>query len=132
METWVASMLQLCLVGGGHDDEIGQTAETSKIRRFTKDCHDGIVIHGTFILGLRGETKETIEETIRFAKEINLHNSGIARCAMPRLPLRPGAREQMAARRGPGALDRAWDANRAAVLSAFEPYRDLRLGGSIL
>jgi radical SAM superfamily enzyme YgiQ (UPF0313 family) len=41
-------------------------------RRFTKDCHElGIVIHGTFILGLPGETKETIEETIRFATEIN-------------------------------------------------------------
>jgi hopanoid biosynthesis associated radical SAM protein HpnJ len=41
-------------------------------RRFTKDCHDlGITIHGTFILGLPGETKETIEETIRFATEIN-------------------------------------------------------------
>jgi len=41
-------------------------------RRFTKDCHElGIVIHGTFILGLPGETLETIEETIRFAIEIN-------------------------------------------------------------
>jgi radical SAM superfamily enzyme YgiQ (UPF0313 family) len=41
-------------------------------KRFTKDCHElGIVIHGTFILGLPGETKETIEETIRFATEIN-------------------------------------------------------------
>src|SRR5262249_11387217 len=36
-------------------------------RRFTKDCHElGIKIHGTFILGLPGETRETIEETIRF------------------------------------------------------------------
>lgn len=43
-------------------------------RRFTKDCHDlGIVIHGTFILGLPGETRETIGETIRFAKDINPH-----------------------------------------------------------
>jgi len=43
-------------------------------RRFTKDCHAlGITIHGTFILGLPGETRETIEETIRFATEINPH-----------------------------------------------------------
>src|ERR1700732_486640 len=43
-------------------------------RRFTKDCHElGITIHGTFILGLPGESKETIEETIRFANEINPH-----------------------------------------------------------
>jgi hopanoid biosynthesis associated radical SAM protein HpnJ len=43
-------------------------------RRFTKDCHElGITIHGTFIIGLPGESRETIEETIRFAKEINPH-----------------------------------------------------------
>jgi hopanoid biosynthesis associated radical SAM protein HpnJ len=43
-------------------------------RRFTKDCHElGITIHGTFIMGLPGETKETIEETIRYATEINPH-----------------------------------------------------------
>jgi hopanoid biosynthesis associated radical SAM protein HpnJ len=43
-------------------------------RRFTKDCHElGITIHGTFVLGLPGESRETIEETIRFATEINPH-----------------------------------------------------------
>ncbi|HET7564728.1 MAG TPA: hopanoid biosynthesis associated radical SAM protein HpnJ [Gemmatimonadaceae bacterium] len=43
-------------------------------KRFTRDCRDlGITIHGTFILGLPGETRETIEETIRYAKEINPH-----------------------------------------------------------
>jgi radical SAM superfamily enzyme YgiQ (UPF0313 family) len=31
----------------------------------------GIIIHGTFIMGLPGETRGTIEETIRFSKEIN-------------------------------------------------------------
>ena len=51
-------------------------------RRFTKDCHElGIVIHGTFILGLPGETKETIEETIRFAKEINPHTIQVSLAA---------------------------------------------------
>jgi hopanoid biosynthesis associated radical SAM protein HpnJ len=43
-------------------------------RRFTRDCHEfGITIHGTFIMGLPGESKETIQETIRFATEINPH-----------------------------------------------------------
>ena len=52
------------------------------VTRFTKDCHDlGIVIHGTFILGLPGETKETIEETIRFAKEINPHTIQVSLAA---------------------------------------------------
>ncbi len=51
-------------------------------RRFTKDCHElGIVIHGTFILGLPGETKETIEETIRFANEINPHTIQVSLAA---------------------------------------------------
>ncbi len=51
-------------------------------RRFTKDCHElGITIHGTFILGLPGETKETIEETIRFATEINPHTVQVSLAA---------------------------------------------------
>src|SRR5271154_1190557 len=37
-------------------------------KRFAKDCRElGIVIHGTFIMGLPGETQETIE----FGKEGN-------------------------------------------------------------
>jgi radical SAM superfamily enzyme YgiQ (UPF0313 family) len=45
-----------------------------RARQFTADCHKlGITIHGTFIVGLPGETKETIAETIRFAKEMNPH-----------------------------------------------------------
>jgi len=51
-------------------------------RRFTKDCHElGIAIHGTFILGLPGETKETIEETIKFAMEINPHTIQVSLAA---------------------------------------------------
>src|SRR5262249_7410307 len=41
-------------------------------RRFTRDAKaPGIKIHGTFIMGLPGETRETIEETMRFAREID-------------------------------------------------------------
>jgi hopanoid biosynthesis associated radical SAM protein HpnJ len=51
-------------------------------RRFTKDCHElGIVIHGTFILGLPGETKETIQETLDFAKQINPHTIQVSLAA---------------------------------------------------
>jgi len=51
-------------------------------RRFTKDCHDlGITIHGTFIMGLPGETKETIEETIRFATDVNPHTIQVSLAA---------------------------------------------------
>src|SRR5271169_5253206 len=51
-------------------------------KRFTKDCRDlGIVIHGTFIMGLPGETQETIRETIRFATEINPHTIQVSLAA---------------------------------------------------
>ena len=51
-------------------------------RRFTADCHKlGIKIHGTFIMGLPGETRETIEETIRFAQEINPHTIQVSLAA---------------------------------------------------
>jgi hopanoid biosynthesis associated radical SAM protein HpnJ len=51
-------------------------------RQFTRHCHAlGIVIHGTFILGLPGETQETIEETIRFATDINPHTIQVSLAA---------------------------------------------------
>ena len=63
-----------------HNIKKGMRIEVA--RRFTKDCHDfGITIHDTFILGLPGETKETIEETIRFATEINPHTIQVSLAA---------------------------------------------------
>jgi len=44
---------------------------TDEMRRFTKDAkRAGLKILADFIFGLPGETKETIERTIRFAKEM--------------------------------------------------------------
>jgi hypothetical protein len=41
-------------------------------REFTRNARRlGIKIHGTFILGLPGETRETIEETIRFVLDVD-------------------------------------------------------------
>jgi hopanoid biosynthesis associated radical SAM protein HpnJ len=41
--------------------------------RFTRDCKKlGITIHGAFIMGLPGETRETIRETIEYAKMLDL------------------------------------------------------------
>jgi hopanoid biosynthesis associated radical SAM protein HpnJ len=51
-------------------------------RRFSEDCHKvGITIHGTFIIGLPGETHATIGETIRFAKEVNPHTIQVSLAA---------------------------------------------------
>jgi hopanoid biosynthesis associated radical SAM protein HpnJ len=53
-----------------------------RAREFTEDCHKlGITIHGTFIVGLPGETRDTIEETIRFAKEVNPHTIQVSLAA---------------------------------------------------
>lgn len=63
-----------------HNIKKGMRIEVAK--KFTKDCHElGITIHGTFILGLPGETKETIQETIRFATEINPHTIQVSLAA---------------------------------------------------
>jgi hopanoid biosynthesis associated radical SAM protein HpnJ len=63
-----------------HNIKKGMLIDVAK--RFTKDCHDvGVTIHGTFILGLPGETKETIEETIKFATEINPHTIQVSLAA---------------------------------------------------
>ena len=55
---------------------------TKVARQFTKDAHAlGLTIHGTFILGLPGETLETIEETIRYAIELNPHTIQVSLAA---------------------------------------------------
>jgi hopanoid biosynthesis associated radical SAM protein HpnJ len=55
---------------------------TKVARQFTKDAHElGLTIHGTFILGLPGETLETIEETIRYAIELNPHTIQVSLAA---------------------------------------------------
>src|SRR3954469_10007362 len=52
---------------------IKKGATVERARQFTKDCKKlGLVIHGDFILGLPGETRETIRRTIDFAKELDV------------------------------------------------------------
>jgi radical SAM superfamily enzyme YgiQ (UPF0313 family) len=71
--------LRLLLVGfeSGNQQILNTIKKGIKLevaRQFMKNCHDlGITVHGTFIIGLPVETRETIEETIRFACEISPH-----------------------------------------------------------
>jgi hopanoid biosynthesis associated radical SAM protein HpnJ len=52
---------------------IKKGATVERARQFTKDCHKlGLVVHGDFILGLPGETHETIKNTMKFAKELDV------------------------------------------------------------
>ena len=51
---------------------IKKGATVEQARAFTKNCKKvGIKIHGDFIIGLPGETKETIQTTLDFAKELD-------------------------------------------------------------
>ena len=52
---------------------IKKGATVEHARQFTKNCKKvGIKIHGDFIIGLPGETKETIQRTLDFAKELDV------------------------------------------------------------
>ena len=63
-----------------HNIKKGMRIEVAE--KFTKDCHDlGIAIHGTFILGLPGETRETIEQTVKWAAKINPHTIQVSLAA---------------------------------------------------
>jgi hopanoid biosynthesis associated radical SAM protein HpnJ len=87
LEVMKANGLRLLLVGyesGNqkilHNIKKGLLVEVAK--RFSRDCHElGIVVHGTFILGLPGETRETIQETLAFAKEVNPHTIQVSLAA---------------------------------------------------
>jgi hopanoid biosynthesis associated radical SAM protein HpnJ len=52
---------------------IKKGATVERARDFTRDCKKlGLVVHGDFILGLPGETRESIRRTIDFAKELDV------------------------------------------------------------
>jgi len=79
--------LRLFLVGyeSGNDDilaRIKKGVTMDEMRRFTKACHQaGVVIHGTFILGLPVETRQSIENTIRFAQELDVFSLQVSLAA---------------------------------------------------
>jgi radical SAM superfamily enzyme YgiQ (UPF0313 family) len=79
--------LRLLLVGyeSGNQTILNRVKKGVRLdvaRRFTADAKSlGITIHGTFVLGLPGETRETIEETIRFACELDPHTIQVSLAA---------------------------------------------------
>ncbi|MCK9315100.1 MAG: hopanoid biosynthesis associated radical SAM protein HpnJ [Verrucomicrobia bacterium] len=51
-------------------------------REFTKNCRElGIMIHGTFVLGLPIETRESIEQTIRYAMDLDVFSIQVSLAA---------------------------------------------------
>ena len=87
LEIMKANGLRLLLVGYESGNQqilinIKKGLRTEVARKFTKDCHElGIVIHGTFILGLPGETRETMEQTMQYAMDLNPHTIQVSLAA---------------------------------------------------
>jgi hopanoid biosynthesis associated radical SAM protein HpnJ len=79
--------LRLYLVGyeSGNQEilnRIKKGIQIDEAKLFTKNCKQlGVIIHGTFILGLPVETKETIEETIRYAMDLDVFSIQVSLAA---------------------------------------------------
>ena len=69
---------RLMIVGYESGDEqilknIKKGATVERAIQFTKDAHKlGLIVHGDFIIGLPGETPQTIRKTIDFAKQLDV------------------------------------------------------------
>src|SRR5437764_14863113 len=87
LTSWANDGLRLLLVGyeSGSQTILNNVRKGTRVdraREFTRAARAlGIKIHGTFILGLPGETRETIETTIRFAQEIDPHTLQVSLAA---------------------------------------------------
>jgi radical SAM superfamily enzyme YgiQ (UPF0313 family) len=63
-------------------DKMKKGIQLEQARQFTRHCHElGIKIHGTFMLGLPLETKETIEQTINYAMELDVFSMQVSLAA---------------------------------------------------
>jgi hopanoid biosynthesis associated radical SAM protein HpnJ len=79
--------LRLLLVGfeSGNQDilnGIRKGIRTDRAREFVQNCKKlGIRIHGTFILGLPGETRETMRQTMEYARELDVETIQVSLAA---------------------------------------------------
>jgi radical SAM superfamily enzyme YgiQ (UPF0313 family) len=79
--------LRLLLVGfeSGNQqilNNIRKGIRVDRAREFVKNCKRlGIKIHGTFILGLPGETRETMRQTMDYARELDVNTIQVSLAA---------------------------------------------------
>ena len=112
LEILKANGLRLLLVGyeSGSQQILNNIKKGIRLdiaREFSRNARElGITIHGTFILGLPGETPETIQETIRYACEIEPETIQVSLAApYPGTELYRQAQEQGWLRLQPGSGD---------------------------
>jgi radical SAM superfamily enzyme YgiQ (UPF0313 family) len=115
-------------------DVIKKGVRLEVAREFTKNCRElGVLIHGTFILGLPYETKETIENTITYAKELDVFSIQVSLAA----PYPGTELYEMARHNGWFANDRTGIVNDEGIQEAAPEYpdlskEDLRVRGAFL
>ncbi len=79
--------LRLLLVGfeSGNQEILNNIRKGIKLEgalEFAENCHKlGILMHGTFILGLPGETRATIQKTLEFAKTVDPYSLQVSLAA---------------------------------------------------
>ncbi|MHC1766016.1 MAG: hopanoid biosynthesis associated radical SAM protein HpnJ [Verrucomicrobiia bacterium] len=87
VKSFKESGLRLFLVGyeSGNEEilrRVKKGVSLDEMRRFTKACHQaGVVVHGTFVLGLPIETEKSIEDSIRFAQELDIFSLQVSLAA---------------------------------------------------
>src|SRR5215468_7269484 len=120
--------LRLLLVGFETGDQriLNNIRKGTRIDRaveFMRDCHRlGILVHGTFIVGLPGETRDTIERTIAFAKAIDPYSLQVSLAA----PYPGTELYRQAAEQGWLPAERAGDlVQNAGIQEAVLSYADL-------
>ncbi len=140
LEILRANGLRLLLVGyeSGNQQILNNIKKGTRIdiaREFTRNCRElGITIHGTFILGLPGETPETIRETIRFACDIEPETIQVSLGgALSRhRALSAGAGTGLAADSNRRTGRHARRANRRVELPDGVVHADVQFGGRLL
>jgi len=54
-------------------DRMNKHLKLEQSKKFVENAHKaGLVVHGCFVLGLPGETTETMEKTVKFALDLNI------------------------------------------------------------
>jgi radical SAM superfamily enzyme YgiQ (UPF0313 family) len=63
-------------------DNVKKGITLEQARRFAKDAHEaGVLLHATFVLGLPGETAESIAGTMKYARELDAYSIQVSLAA---------------------------------------------------
>lgn len=110
IESGVEEILDRCMKGTSLD-KIRSTVQLAR--------KAGVHVRGSFIIGLEGDTRETIDKTIKFARE--LKDYGLEQAQFHCLDLYPKTEFWNMVERGEGTLRRPYDKHNWTVFSRQKP-----------